>query len=105
MEAKGQHADGLHAYDQCRSIFAAELGCAPGPGLQAQYVRLLRGANEDDEELSLLLDAVVRLHRARRSGVQSPGHDPGTERRDTAGSVEQADRTLRQLLRGGQHPQ
>ena len=66
MEAHGHHARGLQAYEQCRGVFATELGCAPGPVLQALYVRLLRGANENDEELSLLLDAVITLHRARR---------------------------------------
>ena len=34
MEANGQHAGGLQAYDQCRRLFATELGCAPGPALQ-----------------------------------------------------------------------
>jgi len=69
-EASGQHADGVRAYERCRRLYAAELGCAPGAGLQEAYVRLLRGAHEDDGELSLLFDAVVRLHaacRARRS--------------------------------------
>ena len=101
LEANGQHADGVQAYDQCRKAFAAELGCAPGPGLQDLYVRLLRGAHEDDEELSLLLDAVVRLHRARRSGVRNAGHELGSRRRNATGptSIEQASRALNQLLR------
>jgi len=68
-EARGQHADGLQAYEQCRRLYAAELGCAPGPGLQEMYVRLLRGANEDNSELSHLLDAVVRLHLVSQLGA------------------------------------
>ena len=52
-EASGQHADGVRAYERCRRLYAAELGCAPGAGLQEAYVRLLRGAHEDDGELSL----------------------------------------------------
>jgi DNA-binding SARP family transcriptional activator len=79
LEASGRHADGLQAYDGCRRLFAAELGCAPGPGLQALYVRLLRGANENDEELSLLLDAVVRLHMASRPSSEPPATSPETE--------------------------
>jgi DNA-binding SARP family transcriptional activator len=101
MEASGHHADGLQAYDQCRRLFAAELGCAPGPGLQEVYVRLLRGANEDDEELSQLLDAVVRLHMASQLGAQPTLTALGGRRHDAigaSGSVEQACRTLNQLL-------
>ncbi|GAB3880548.1 AfsR/SARP family transcriptional regulator [Terrabacter terrigena] len=30
FELRGQHADGLRAYESCRSLFAAELGCQPG---------------------------------------------------------------------------
>ena len=59
-EASGQHADGVRAYERCRRLYA-RVGCAPGAGLQEAYVRLLRGAHEDDGELSLLFDAVVRL--------------------------------------------
>ncbi|HXR67892.1 MAG TPA: bacterial transcriptional activator domain-containing protein, partial [Dermatophilaceae bacterium] len=102
MEACGHHARGLQAYDQCRTMFATELGCAPGPGLQALYVRLLRGAHEDDEELSQLLDAVVRLHMARRSGAHPPCHDLGSGRVDDLGvhgSVRQACTALNHLLR------
>jgi DNA-binding SARP family transcriptional activator len=112
LETHGQHARGVQTYDRCRSLFAAELGCAPGPGLQALYVRLLRGANEDDEELSQLLDAVVRLHRARRLGIELP-ELPGDGKRETKAqengqsrSVEQACTALDQLLRtvGGRSP-
>ncbi len=89
-EASGQHADGVRAYERCRRLYAAELGCAPGAGLQEAYVRLLRGAHEDDGELSLLFDAVVRLHAASRAG-RSTTHSlsraevpcgPGTTARD-----------------------
>jgi DNA-binding SARP family transcriptional activator len=102
LEANGQHADGLQAYDQCRRLFAAELGCAPGPGLQALYVRLLRGANENDEELSLLLDAVVRLHMASQLNSGPPVTSPGGGISAAPGqnaSMEQAFRALNLLLR------
>lgn len=109
-EASGQHADGLQAYDQCRRLFAAELGCAPGPGLQALYVRLLRGANEDNKELSQLLDAVVKLHMASQLDSGPTITAPASENNDDigpTGSVEQAFRALNLLLRsvGGRRGQ
>ena len=102
LEANGQHADGLRAYNQCRRLFAEELGCAPGPGLQKLYVRLLRGANEDNEELSQLLDAVVRLHLASQLGGGPPASalDSGlSEKIGQTSSVDQAFRALNLLLR------
>ena len=101
MEASGHHARGLQSYDQCRRLFAAELGCAPGPGLQSLYVRLLRGANEDNDELSHLLDSVVRLHMASQLGsgpiIMERGSGTSDESSHNA-SVEQAIRALNLLL-------
>lgn len=100
LEASGQHADGLRAYDHCRRVFAAELGCAPGSGLQKLYDGLLRGANEDDEDLSRLFDAVVRVHRATRH----PSPAPGSRSYEVVGQIDRPDsfekacRTLNQLL-------
>jgi len=102
MEAGGHHADGLQAYDQCRRLFAAELGCAPGPGLQKLYARLLQGANEDNDELSQLLDAVVRLHMASQLGAGPPVTALGSGISDAIGqsaSVDKAFRSLNLLLR------
>ena len=100
LEASGHHADGLQAYDHCRKIFAAELGCAPGPRLQGLYARLLRRAYEGGDDLSQLLDAVIRLHVASRSGLGHHVTDLGGAGRDTrASSVELACHTLNQLLR------
>lgn len=101
MEANGHHADGLQAYDHCRKVFATELGCAPGPGLQELYVRLLRGANENDEGLSRLLDAVVRLHMVSQVGVHLPMAALGGDVIDQTRSIELAYGTLSQLLRVG----
>jgi len=101
LEASNQHADGLRAYDQCRGLFAHELGCAPGPGLQELYVRLLRGANEDDAELTQLFDAVARLHAQGRLSPRAPVRLPGHERReskDQARSIDQACLALDRLL-------
>ena len=103
LETNGHHADGLQAYDQCRKVFAMELGCAPGPGLQELYVRLLRGASENDQGLSRLLDAVVRLHMASQVGIHLPGTALESGRDDSisqTGSVELAYGLLSQLLRG-----
>jgi len=98
MEACGHHARGLQAYDQCRTMFATELGCAPGPDLQALYVRLLRGANEGVEELSMLLDAVITLYGARRAGS-----DRRPDEVSPSGSIELATRALGQLLHSSEH--
>jgi SARP family transcriptional regulator, regulator of embCAB operon len=102
MEARGQHAGGLQVYDQCRRLFAAELGCGPGPELQALYARMLRGANENDEELSWLLEAVVRLHMASRLASGPPVTALGSGISDAISqnvSVEQAFRALHRLMR------
>ena len=100
LEVSGHHADGLQAYDQCRKVLAAELGCAPGPALQELYARLLRGTDEDDQGLNRLLDAAVRLHIACQAGVHLPitalGRGDGTGQ---TGSIEQAYGVLSQLLR------
>ncbi|WP_186815118.1 AfsR/SARP family transcriptional regulator [Terrabacter aerolatus] len=60
---RGLHAEGLRAYDECRRIFAAELGCTPGPGVRETFERLLDSVRKvDDDPLAALVDAVVRLH-------------------------------------------
>jgi len=101
MEHSGQHADGLRAYDRCRRLFSAELGCAPGPTLQAVYVRLLRGANEDNSELSQLFDALVRVHAATQPAAHpSVGTQLGARRNanEDTSSIRQACRALELLL-------
>lgn len=63
LERRGLHADGVRAYDRCRRLFEAELGCAPGPKIRATFGRLLTGTREvGDEGVGALVDAVVRLH-------------------------------------------
>jgi DNA-binding SARP family transcriptional activator len=83
VEMLGLHAEGLRAYNDCRRVFARELGCSPGRVLQETYVRLLRGANEANGELSRLLDAVVSLHTL--AGVTDPA--PPTGRRPASRAV------------------
>ncbi len=101
MEISGQHADGLRAYDSCRRLFASELGCAPGPGLQALYVRLLRGANEGNRELSQLLDALVTVHEATQPDPHPSARmrpRGGRNAKEQTGSLRQACRALETLL-------
>jgi len=103
MEARGQHAYGLQVYDQCRRLFAAELGCDPGPQLQALYARMLQGAHENDDDLSQLLGAVVRLHMASRSASGPPFTALGSGISDAMSgqnvSEDQAFRALSRLMR------
>jgi len=99
LERGGRHADGLRAYERCRRLYAAELGCTPGARLQQVHLHLLRGTTGDDE-LRILLDAVVRLHTVTR-----PQADHGTTAVPAvsgAGGVEameQAADALSRLLR------
>lgn len=63
LEVRGQHADGVRAYDSCRRLFDEELGCAPGPGIRAAFSRLLAGTQQDEDQgLGNLVQAVVRVY-------------------------------------------
>jgi DNA-binding SARP family transcriptional activator len=65
FELRGQHADGLRAYESCRSLFASELGCPPGQRVREVFPRLLVGTDElHDDGLDELIEAVFRLHLA-----------------------------------------
>ena len=60
-ELSGLPAEGLSAYARCRRIFDRDLGCAPGPALQAAHLRLLRQRAEADVELSEVMAALLYL--------------------------------------------
>ncbi len=60
-EQAGLPVEGLSAYDRCRRLFDHDLGCAPGPALQAAHLRLLRQRAESNTELSEVLAALVYL--------------------------------------------
>mgnify|MGYP000215094598 CR=1 FL=1 len=63
LELRGQHVEGLRAYETCRQLFATELGCAPGPVLRDAFNRLLSGTGElRGDDLGELVHAVVRMH-------------------------------------------
>lgn len=60
-EQSGLPAEGLSAYARCRLIFDRDLGCAPGPALQAAHLRLLRQRAAANTELSEVMAALVYL--------------------------------------------
>ncbi|WP_374969515.1 BTAD domain-containing putative transcriptional regulator [Terrabacter sp. BE26] len=82
---RGLHAEGLRAYDECRRLFADELGCTPGPGIREVFARLLESVRQvDDDPLAALVDAVVRLHLV----VSSPDASTRGPRRHGAGGAD-----------------
>ncbi|WP_354350513.1 BTAD domain-containing putative transcriptional regulator [Pseudarthrobacter sp. PvP090] len=60
-EQAGLPVEGLSAYERCRRLFDRDLGCAPGPALQATHLRLLRQRAEGNTELSEVLAALLYL--------------------------------------------
>ena len=68
-EQAGLPIEGLSAYERCRRLFDRDLGCAPGPALQAAHLRLLRQRAEGNTELSEVLAALLylgeRLHEPK----------------------------------------
>jgi len=98
LERRGQHADGVRAYDTCRRLFAEELGCAPGPGIRATFTRLLAGTNETTGDgVAPLVEAVVRLHH-EVSSTMTDGESLGSATLSGLGAIEEACRLLDQLL-------
>ncbi|NUQ32444.1 MAG: hypothetical protein HOP99_06460, partial [Dermatophilaceae bacterium] len=72
LERRGEHADAVREYETCRTVFAAELGCDPGPRLRAVFRRLLAATSEQDDRLRDLVAAVVRLHHVLDTSASSP---------------------------------
>ncbi|MET4094247.1 BTAD domain-containing putative transcriptional regulator [Arthrobacter sp. UYCu712] len=87
-ERAGLPAEGLAAYDRCRRLFDRDLGCTPGPGLQAAHLRLLRQRAEGNAELSEVLAALLYLGE-RLDGPKRPPHQAAESRRmhENAGRV------------------
>ncbi|NUR07475.1 MAG: hypothetical protein HOQ45_10725 [Nocardioidaceae bacterium] len=69
LERRGEHTDAVREYETCRTVFAAELGCDPGPRLRAVFRRLLAATSEQDDRLRDLVAAVVRLHHVLDSSA------------------------------------
>jgi DNA-binding SARP family transcriptional activator len=94
LERRGEHTDAVREYETCRTVFAAELGCDPGPRLRAVFRRLLAATSEQDDRLRDLVAAVVRLHHVlddSASGSASPGGgEHGAGGADGAGGARSA---------------
>jgi DNA-binding SARP family transcriptional activator len=80
--------EGLSAYDRCRRLFDRDLGCAPGPALQAAHLRLLRQRAEGNTELSEVLAALLylseRLHGPKRT---QPAAEESRRMQENAGRI------------------
>jgi SARP family transcriptional regulator, regulator of embCAB operon len=102
LERAGRHADALRVYAECRSTFAAELGCAPGPSVQRVVRRLLSGTADSDDELADLLVALVRVRDYAEGARPAPvktSPAPGPRRPSTISpAVREAYQLLEDLL-------
>ena len=87
-ELSGLPAEGLSAYARCRRIFDRDLGCAPGPALQAAHLRLLRQRAGADVELSEALAALLYLGESLK-GIGQAGQPSADSRltRENAGRI------------------
>lgn len=54
LERSGQLTEALRAFDRCRYVMGQEMGCVPGPVLQAAHARLLQGTAAGDQPESVL---------------------------------------------------
>jgi SARP family transcriptional regulator, regulator of embCAB operon len=61
LEAQGQPAEGLQAYERCRRLMLAELGCCPGPALRQAQSRMLKATAGNDDDLNEVLSALLIL--------------------------------------------
>ncbi|MGO4610839.1 BTAD domain-containing putative transcriptional regulator, partial [Variovorax sp. 2RAF20] len=75
--------DAVREYETCRTVFAAELGCDPGPRLRSVFRRLLAATSEQDDRLRDLVAAVVRLHHVL--DTSTPPHRPQPDRGEGGG--------------------
>ena len=98
-EVQGRHAEALRAYEQCRLLLAAELGCQPGPRLQEIYARLLGGPSETAPDLARLIESVICLYVTALGQPSTPFAGIPTAAANTTLTVEDARRHLDGLLR------
>lgn len=87
-EQLGLPAEGLSAYARCRQVFDRELGCGPGPALQAAHIRLLRQQAEVNSDLSEVMAALVYLGDSLggQRNTSGPAADQGFTR-ENAGRI------------------
>ena len=78
LEQAGRHAEGLVAYNDCRHLMDAELGCAPGYALRAAQQRLLGATVDIDDGLSQILSALREVQRELRESAASSQNGPGS---------------------------
>lgn len=98
-ESSGLPAEGLSAYARCRRIFDRDLGCAPGPALQAAHLRLPRQRAEADVESSEALAALLYLGES----LKGNGYD-GEPAADAPLTRENAGRILGSFLQRSRPP-
>ncbi|KIS25667.1 histidine kinase [Arthrobacter sp. SPG23] len=78
LERSGQLTAALRAFDRCRHVMDQEMGCAPGPLLQAAHVRLLQAtAAADGPESVLEIAGTARTGPAEREGRGESGGRAG----------------------------
>ena len=75
LEQAGRHAEGLQAYERCRRALDRDLGCTPGAGLRAAYLRLLQSTSHGDGELSDVVSALLVLYEQQSHAAgRAAGH-------------------------------
>ncbi|MFD1214305.1 BTAD domain-containing putative transcriptional regulator [Arthrobacter sp. GCM10027362] len=100
LEQAGRYADGIRSYDRCRRILDREMGCLPGPALQAAHARLLQATAQDDGDLAEVLAALLLLSDSMRSGRGNPGGRPaGAGGRRSGKSLAAAGQVVDSFLR------
>jgi DNA-binding SARP family transcriptional activator/ActR/RegA family two-component response regulator len=82
LERSGQLTAALRAFDRCRHVMDQEMGCAPGPILQAAHARLLQGTAATDEPESAFEIAGTPVAGGAGHARPEPGRpEPGESER------------------------
>lgn len=64
LREQGRPAEAISAYGRLRTLLTEQLGCAPSRDLRELYEELLRATSEGDDDIGVLLDALMTVHRA-----------------------------------------
>ena len=100
LELAGRHAEGLHAYERCRRALDRDLGCTPGAGLRAAYLRLLQATSHGDGELSDVVSALLVLYEQQNHAAGRAAGNPLAPAGSSAGdSVREAINVVTSFLR------
>ena len=65
LELDGNPVQGLRAFDRCRRIMDRELGCLPGPVLQAAQQRMLQQASAANDDFGQVIQALLTIRETR----------------------------------------